>query len=124
MDIYVDSLDLVFGDQGPPGPPGPTGGEVMPTATYTSLNGTIAQGGIAQVLVEPNAGLQFLRLANPSTATESLFFRDDGHVPAGDPDLDEELSPGAVMTWDVLPEAGVQIVAATAGHPYRATKGS
>ena len=95
---------------------------VRQSLTFTNLNGVIATGGQAQSLVVASSNLQFLRLANPSNAAESLFFRDDGAAPTGNPVYDEELTPGGEMIWPVLPSAGVQIWAATTGHAFRATK--
>lgn len=94
---------------------------------FTTLAGTITTGGTAQDLIAAASGYVFVSLANPSDASESLFFNDTGADCTNNPAVDEELTPGMTYIWSAtgvvpVPTDKISIGAATTGHAFRAKR--
>ncbi len=87
-------------------------------------SGAITAGGGAQPFRPADPLSTYLRLANPPTATESLWFCDavDGTgtaIPAGiDDGFSHELRAGELFTWPTGVATAVSIIAATTGHKF------
>lgn len=92
-------------------------------ANFTDLSGTITTGGSAQQLVGANSARRYIRITNPSAATESLWINDKGGTAAVNGGASWEL--GAGKTWEPNPPPinAVSIVAATTGHAFEAAEG-
>lgn len=96
--------------------------------TLVDISGTITIGGTAQDLRSAVTASNFLRLANPPSATESLWFCDavdnaGAEVLAEMGDLhSHELRPGEMFTWPSGILNAVSIIAATSGHKFIARK--
>lgn len=87
--------------------------------------GAIATAGVSQLFVAANPARRYLRLVNPSSAAESLWLNDTGAAASATDGSSLELIPGAVFEWPAhgLPASAVNVVAATAGHPYSGKEG-
>lgn len=92
-------------------------------ANFTELSGTITTGGTAQQLVAFNSARRYIRISNPSLATESLWVNDKGGTAAVAGATSWELGIG--KTWEPQPAPinAVSIVAATTGHTFEAAEG-
>jgi hypothetical protein len=92
-------------------------------ANFTDLSGTIATGGTAQQLVAFNSARRYIRISNPSAATESLWINDKGGTAAVAGAASWEL--GAGKTWEPNPPPinAISIVAATTAHAFEAAEG-
>jgi hypothetical protein len=94
-----------------------------------NCSGVIAAGGVAEDFRTADGDSQFLFLANPRSATESLWFCDavDGNGQPIDADADDgvsvELAPGESYTWPRGVSNAVSIFAATTGHRFIGRKG-
>lgn len=89
----------------------------------TDLSGTIAAGGTAQTLVGANSGRRFIRVTNPTAATESLWINDKGGTAAVAGAASFEVKNGT--SWQPIPPPinAVSIVAATTAHAFEAAEG-
>lgn len=96
-------------------------------ADIVSLSGTITNGANAQNLIEAESNYDYVELANPTTASESLFFNDTGAACTRNPAVDTELTPGATYIWSAagpvpVPTDAISIGADTTGHAFRAKR--
>lgn len=89
----------------------------------TDLSGTITTGGTAQQLAAFNSSRRYLRVTNPSTATESLFVNDKGGSASLSDGKSFELQAGQI--WEPNPPSiqAVSIIAASTGHAFEASEG-
>ena len=93
------------------------------------ISGTITTGGAVQTFRAADSASRKLRLTNPATATEPLYYSDaedseGNHIPANPADPGcEFLDPGQTMTWPDGVAGEVTIYAATAAHAFIGRKG-
>lgn len=96
----------------------------MRGSIFTDLSGTVTAGGAGQVLVAANTARKYLRVSNPSTATESLFVNDKGGAASTSDGKSLQIQPGVIFTWEgAAPCGAISITAATTGHVFEAAEG-
>lgn len=90
----------------------------------TDLSGTVTAGGTSQSLSAANTARKYLRVSNPSTASESLFVNDKGADASTTDGKSMEIQPGVIYSWEGNPPIGaVAITSATTGHAFEAAEG-
>jgi hypothetical protein len=94
------------------------------TAATANLSGTVATGGLSQLLDNANLGRGFVLIENPSGAGESLYV--GVGVPASTAGGNcIEILPGG--SWSErganVPKDQLNVTAATTGHPFIAIVG-
>lgn len=85
-------------------------------------SGTITAGGTGQALLAFNSARRYLRISNPSTATENLWVNDKGVTATGAPPS-WELQPGQIWEPNPPPVNAISIYGATSGHAFEAAEG-
>jgi hypothetical protein len=88
----------------------------------SDASGTITVGGAGQALLAFNSARRYLRIANPSTATESLWINDKGATATNAPPS-FELQAGQI--WEPNPPSiqAISIYGGTTGHAFEAAEG-
>jgi hypothetical protein len=96
----------------------------------TDLSISITAGGTAQTIAPFNSGRRYLRISNPSTATESIWINDKGGTavvgggtPAPFGGMSWELGIGKAWEPNPPPINAVSVVAATTSHNIEACEG-
>lgn len=87
------------------------------TGAYTNRSGTIAAGGVSQVLMAANAGRKGFVIQNPSNEIESLWINFTAAANVGQPSI--ELTPGSSFPYyGAVSTEAINVLAATLGHAY------
>lgn len=101
-----------------------TAGSATPVSVQAASGSTtITSGGTAQQLFAAGEIVNGARLANPTDATENLWFDDTGAAAVTtDGGTAMFIAPGGFYQWDDPPSGAVSVNAATTGHKFQAAK--
>ena len=90
---------------------------------FTDLSGAIATGGTSQPFAAADTSRRYLRITNPSAASESLWVNDKGVAASAADGKSFEITAGERYEWLLPPTTAVSVVSATTGHKFEGAGG-